>query len=248
MPREALVDESVVGTQEIGDTAVLVQVARQEEFRLPLEGLQQALVVVGIADGIDHHLFDAPQIQPCAAKLSTKAAIARGSASMRRTSRSRFPALLSWPLSASDSRRSSGMLLHMKKESLDATSRSVGPRWTRSRKSGSTSMRSSANWMPASKLPPSRRPESKKSTSVCTSAFFTGRRYARRASLETIFVAQSRSSAAARGWQVKIARRLGYPWPAPLPYGTADQNRPHIRVVHVHLVVRDDAPSLQRLR
>src|SRR5258708_33413339 len=117
------------------------------------------------------------------------------------------------------------MLLHRKNDNRDATSRSlrgtregglvsperqgregglVSPErqgreggCTRSRKSGSTRMRSSPNWIPASKLRPSFRPALKNSRSVWTSSLVTGRRYASRATLDRIFVAQAVSSAPA---------------------------------------------------
>src|SRR5438034_909694 len=65
-------------------------------------------------------------------------------------------------------------------------------------------MRSSANWMPLSKLPPSLRPLAKNSSSVLVSDLVAGRRYASRAILDRILVAHAVSSDAALGWQMKI--------------------------------------------
>ena len=69
--------------------------------------------------------------------------------------------------------------------------------------------------MPSWKSPPSRRRDSKKPVSVLTSAARTGRRYARRASLERIFSAHGFSSAALAGSQTKIARRDGVSFGGP---------------------------------
>ena len=86
--------------------------------------------------------------------------MARGSANIRRTSFSRIGGFVNCPRSANASKRSSGMLPHRKNDKRDATSMSLrryvfgadpacfvtgGSRWTRRRKSGSTSIRSSAN-------------------------------------------------------------------------------------------------------
>src|SRR5438477_7442249 len=97
----------------------------------------------------------------------------------------------------------------------------AGSLWILRRKSGSTSIRSRANWIPLSKLPPSRRPLSKNAWSVRRSAFVSGRRYARRPIRPRILSAHPRSASSGSvttevaraaffgGWHTKIARRLG---------------------------------------
>ena len=96
-------------------------------------------------------------------KLSTSA-LPLSSASMRRTCCSTTAGLRSSLRSASRSSSSSGMLLHKKNDSLEASARSSsgyavpgrasdGSRSMRNRKSGEINNRSSAAWIPAMKLP-----------------------------------------------------------------------------------------------
>ena len=98
------------------------------------------------------------------AKFETRVS-ARGSSSIRRTWRSSTTGSLSLPRSARSSSSASGMVLHRKNDRRDASSTSLrrwarplsavdGSRSMRNRKSGDTSIASTAAWMPLSKSPP----------------------------------------------------------------------------------------------
>src|SRR5215470_19519806 len=84
----------------------------------------------------------------------------------------------------------------------------------RNKNCGLTSKNAKAFSMPSSKLPFFFCPVSKKPASRDNSASVTGRRYARRASVERTVFAQGSASAPDDGRQVKIRRRLGE-FPAP---------------------------------
>ena len=64
MPGEPLVGIREVGVEQRRDAAIFPDRAADEQFRLALERLQQAQVVVRIALGIDDDFFDAAQVQP----------------------------------------------------------------------------------------------------------------------------------------------------------------------------------------
>ena len=121
----------------------------------------------------------------------------------------------------------------------------------RNRKSGLTSSRSSATRMPVSKSP-SARPLLKNPSNVWMSSVVGCRRYARRASVDRIFVAHAVSSdrplagyggprrrfARRRSWHTKMRRRLGEScgtWPL---YGPPmRQERDHHRGSDIAVVV-----------
>jgi len=111
------------------------------------------------------------------------------------------------------------MLLHRKNDSRDASSTSLtryadfatrpaGSCSTRKRNSRLTSTAVNAASMPASKLL-SARASRNTFSSRATSASFTGRRYARRISVERICFAHASSSPGDFGCATKIRRRLG---------------------------------------
>ena len=162
MACQPFVDERVVGVQQFDDAAILAERAADEQLRFLLERLQQVLVEIGIDLGIDDHFATRRRFSHCAAKLLTSASSARGSASIRRTSlfeRRRIASAVRAPPGRAGVRRE--CCSTRKNDSRDASSRSLRryaefaltwrsvavleSRYTRSRKSGSTSSRSSAN-------------------------------------------------------------------------------------------------------
>src|SRR5207247_5346097 len=64
MPRQPLVDERVVGAQEIDNTAVLADDAPGEELGFPVERLAQVVVEVRKRLGIRRHVPHVPQEEP----------------------------------------------------------------------------------------------------------------------------------------------------------------------------------------
>ena len=62
--REPLVDERVVGVEQLVHAAVAAQGAGHEELGLVAERLEQRFVVVGIDDRVDDDLGDPAQVQP----------------------------------------------------------------------------------------------------------------------------------------------------------------------------------------
>ena len=65
------------------------------------------------------------QEQPLAGEVLDERVGRGGSASIRRTWRASIAGALSWPFAATSSSSSSGMLLHRKNDSRDASSRSL---------------------------------------------------------------------------------------------------------------------------
>src|SRR5438132_1885162 len=72
MAREALVDECVVRVQKVHDAAIFAYRAPDEQLRLTLEPLDQAQVVIRITVLIDHNFLDATQVQPLTCKVIHK--------------------------------------------------------------------------------------------------------------------------------------------------------------------------------
>src|SRR5690606_18421508 len=64
MTREALVDERVVGGQQIQNAAVLVNDAREEELRLALEALPQSVVEIRELVRVRMDVVEVPQVEP----------------------------------------------------------------------------------------------------------------------------------------------------------------------------------------
>ena len=155
MPRQPFVDERVVRVQQIEHAAILAQRAGDEQLRLLLERLQQALVVVGIAVRIDHHFLDAPQIQPLGGEIVDQRV--GGARVGQHAPHFLFEGRRIRELSALGQRQQAIVGDAAPQEERQARGQFQiaqpiaclrcwrGSRWTRSRKSGSTSMRSSAN-------------------------------------------------------------------------------------------------------
>ena len=126
VPRQPLVQERVVGAQQVERAAVLADDAVEEQLGLAPERLAQRVVEVG-KDALHRHR----RRRGCAGtatgrrSCSTNAS-ARGSASIRRTccvEHRRRAQLTASPRASSSS--SSGMLLQRKNDSRDASSRSL---------------------------------------------------------------------------------------------------------------------------
>ena len=69
MPRQAFVDEGVIGAEQVENARVVAQGIGDEHPGFALECLDQADVVFGEDNGIDHHLFEPSQIQPLRGKI-----------------------------------------------------------------------------------------------------------------------------------------------------------------------------------
>ena len=68
MAREPLVDEGVVGAEQVEHAAILGNGARNKQFRLLLERVEQAVVEVRIEVRMHHHLADAAEVEPLCGK------------------------------------------------------------------------------------------------------------------------------------------------------------------------------------
>ena len=64
MARELLVDERVIGVEQLEHTPVLAQRAANEQLGFTLERIHQREVVVWIALGIDDDFGHAPKVEP----------------------------------------------------------------------------------------------------------------------------------------------------------------------------------------
>ena len=122
MPRQPLVDERVVGVDQIQDAAILADDGLEQQFRLAPERVAEVAVELL---GAGRDVVELPQLQPLARQIvDERAARGIGQHAPRlllehrgdRTSR---------PFAASPSSSSSGMLLQRKKDSRDASSRSL---------------------------------------------------------------------------------------------------------------------------
>ena len=204
MPRQPLVDERVVRGQQVEDAAVLAHDAVEEQLRLAPERLPQ--VVVEVRELV---LSRAPCSAGCAAAATGPAKLST-SASRLRVGQHPPHLLLEHRRLVQSSRArhvsssSSGMLLHRKNDSRDASSRSLIAirRARRRRSAGSRSTRNDelrARQDPRSaSSTPARTCRSRSGRCRRTPAGasarrrVTGRRYARRASVERIVVAHGR--------------------------------------------------------
>ena len=99
--RKPLVDERVVGVQQLEDAAILAQRAGDKQLGFALERRPSASVVVRIALRIDDDLVDATQVQPLRGEIVDQRLVDRGSASIRLTCCSRTAGSLSFRCSAS---------------------------------------------------------------------------------------------------------------------------------------------------
>ena len=64
MPREPLVDERVVGAEQVEHAAILGDRAGDKQLRFALERFEQAVVEVGIEIGMHDDFVDAAEVQP----------------------------------------------------------------------------------------------------------------------------------------------------------------------------------------
>ncbi len=124
--RQALIDEGVIGRQQIQHAAVFAQDAVDEQLHLALESGAQAGVEVGIDErvGIDACRSRARAAIRSAKLVTSDSRLCR-SASMRRTCSSKTLGSFSLPCSARPSSSSSGMVLHRKNDRREASSRSL---------------------------------------------------------------------------------------------------------------------------
>ena len=70
--RQALVEEGVIGGQEIDDVAVLLDDALKEQFRLAAESLAQLVVPVGIEDAVGRSRREIAQVQQLIAEVAAQ--------------------------------------------------------------------------------------------------------------------------------------------------------------------------------
>src|SRR6185503_13796701 len=66
---QTLVDERVVGTEQIANAAVLAQRAREKQLCLLLERLKQAVIEVRVDIGVDDDLTHATEVEPLRAEV-----------------------------------------------------------------------------------------------------------------------------------------------------------------------------------
>ena len=64
MPGQTLVDERVIGIQQIEYTGVVADDAPEEQFRLALHGLPKIIVEIGERLKIGLNVLQVPQIKP----------------------------------------------------------------------------------------------------------------------------------------------------------------------------------------
>ena len=69
VPRQAFVDVGVIGAQQFADAAIFLERIGNEEFGFLLKGLQEAFVVIRVADGIDDDLGNAAKVQPLSGEI-----------------------------------------------------------------------------------------------------------------------------------------------------------------------------------
>ena len=117
---EPFVDKRVIGIQQIHDAAVFADDAFKKHFRLAPERLAQ--VVIEIL-GRGFHLRQFAQTEPLPGKIGDQRSATSESASMRRICCSSTLGSLSLPLTATSRSSSSGMLLHRKNDSREASAR-----------------------------------------------------------------------------------------------------------------------------
>ena len=125
VPRELLVDERVVGIEQLEDAAILAQRAADEQLRLALERVHQREVVIRIALGIDDDFGHAAQVQPLRGEIVDERVGRRADRRASASPAARAPAdRTACAVSASVSSWSSGMLDHRKNDRREASSRS----------------------------------------------------------------------------------------------------------------------------
>ena len=127
MAREPLVDERVVRRQQIEDAAVLAQMLSKKSSVSRRSACRSAVVEVReIARNRGRSGRQIAQLEPLPGEVARRSASERASASIRRTCRSSTPASLELAATRPDrAASSSGMLLHRKNDSREASSRSL---------------------------------------------------------------------------------------------------------------------------
>src|SRR5262249_48109935 len=219
VPRQTLVEEGVVGVQQVQHAAVPADDAVEEQRRLVLERLPQVVVEAKQQFRTGPESGRAAGVEPLAAAVG-----AQRPASICFTCWSRTPGLCSVFFSTMLRSSSSGMLLHRKNDRREASSASVrryavpgaavsGCPSKRNRKLGLTRMLRSASSRPYSKLagppPASRTPSRYRAIGIRRSSSVTCRRYACRATFVMMVLAQVASSAGDVGRHSSSRFRLG---------------------------------------
>ena len=124
MPGQPLVDEGVVGLQQIDHAAVFAHDALEEQLGLALEAAPQVVVEVGELVGVGLRVPNVPKVQPLTREVSDqRLRLWVGKHAPRLSLEHRR--VFSLPALASASSSSSGMLLHRKNESREASSMSL---------------------------------------------------------------------------------------------------------------------------
>ena len=125
MDSQPFVDERIVRRHQVEDASIFPHDTCAKELQLPLEGpAAGSSSKFGYSDVSGSTSASSRKRSHWAKKLVTSASDL-GSVSIRRTWRSSTAGSFSRPSRASRRRSVSGMLLHRKKESRDASSRSV---------------------------------------------------------------------------------------------------------------------------
>ena len=122
--RQPLVDEGVVGIEQIQDAAVLAQDAVEEQLRLLDEGLAQVVVEIRIVRDDRLVSLEAAQIEPLPREVLRERERLRV-LDHAMDLRGQHLGIAELFCSASFSSSSSGMLLHRKNDSREASSRSL---------------------------------------------------------------------------------------------------------------------------
>ena len=263
VPRQPLVDERVVGAQQIEDAAILAQRAGDEQLRFLLERLQQALVEVRDR-GPDGRPLRRRGAGSATGRRSRRRARRRraGSASMRRTCCSSIGGFVSCPRSARSSRRSSGMLLHRKNDSREASSRSLSRYVAAVEPSRRRIAMHAQQEVGIDEHALERELNARVEAAAVAPAVVEeleqrlARRLAspagdRRAARASTGSSSRRRARRPRSRAGRRRSRGGSACPSPVPVDrvrTADLDRADARVVHVDLVVRQHPAALQRLR
>ena len=165
--RQPLVDERVVGGQQIEHAAVLAHDALEKQLGLAPERLPQVVVEVRKDSEFGHDAAEIAQLQPLAGEIADERLRPRIGQHAPHLLRQHLAAGRAVPPAAGSISSSSGMLLQRKNDSRDASSTSAtrygvpgampaGSRSGRNTNEGLARMRRSANPMPVSKSPRAR--------------------------------------------------------------------------------------------
>ena len=125
MLRQPLVDERVVGVQQVEHAAILAHDAVEEQLGLALEGLPQVVVEVGEDEQIGIPVAQLAQEQPLSGEVGDQRLRSRIGEHPPDLPLQDGGILAACPASAACRSSSSGMLLQRKNDSRDASSTSV---------------------------------------------------------------------------------------------------------------------------